>query len=148
VFFQQRGTVPSQPCRSPGTDGITSTILKELKNSICKPLAIVFNKSLNEGYVPEDWRLANVTPIFKKGVKCKPENYRPISLTSLVCKTMESILRDKIVDHLQKNNLINPSQHGFMKQKSCLTNLLEFISQRLLTKCLKTDCLRNLKPIV
>ena len=68
-----------------------------------------------------------MTPIFKKGVKCKPENYCLISLTSLVCKTMESLLWDKIVDHLQKNNLINPSQHGFMKQNSCLTNLLEFL---------------------
>ena len=68
-----------------------------------------------------------MTPIFKKGVKCKPESYCPISLTSLVCKTMESLLWDKIVDHLQKNNLINPSQHGFIKHKSCLTNLLEFL---------------------
>ena len=131
TFFDESDIIEKidkmKPTTSPGTDGITSTILKELKNIICKPLAIVFNKSLKEGYVPEDWRLANVTPIFKKGVKCKPENYRPISLTSLVCKTMESILRDKIVDHLQKNNLINPSQHGFMKQKSCLTNLLEFL---------------------
>ena len=88
-----------KPKTSPGIDGITSSILKELNNIICKPLAIVFNKSLSEGFVPEDWRLANVTTIFKKGVKCKPENYRPISLTSLVCKTTESLLRDKIVDH-------------------------------------------------
>ena len=116
-----------KPKTSPGIDGITSSILKELNNIICKPLAIVFNKSLSEGFVPEDWRLANVSTIFKKGVKCKPENYRPISLTSLVCKTTESLLRDKIVDHLQKNNLINPSEHGFMKQKSCLTNLSYFL---------------------
>ena len=116
-----------KPKTSPGIDGITSSILKELNNIICKPLAIVFNKSLSEGFVPEDWRLANVSTIFKKGVKCKPENYRPISLTSLVCKTTESLLRDKIVDHLQKNNLINPSEQGFMKQKSCLTNLSYFL---------------------
>ena len=64
-----------KPKTSPGIDGITSSILKELNNIICKPLAIVFNKSLSEGFVPEDWRLANVTTMFKKGVKCKPENY-------------------------------------------------------------------------
>jgi len=77
--------------------------------------------------VPDDWREANVTPIFKKGEKNDPANYRPVSLTSICCKIMESLLKDKIVTHLNKYDLINKSQHGFMKNKSCTTNLLEFL---------------------
>ena len=74
-----------------------------------------------------DWKLANVTPLFKKGDKSNPGNYRQISLTSVVCKLMESILRDKIVEFLEKNNIIKDSQHGFRNKRSCLTNLLDFL---------------------
>ena len=77
--------------------------------------------------VPADWKMANVTPIFKKGSKSKAENYRPVSLTSIPCKVMESIIRDEIIDHLTTNSLIKSSQHGFMKNKSCTSNLLEFM---------------------
>ena len=73
-----------------------------------------------------EWKLANVTPLFKKGDKSNPGNYRPISLTSVVCKLMESILRDKIVEFLEKNNIIRDSQHGFRNRRSCLTNVLDF----------------------
>ncbi|MCP4267589.1 MAG: reverse transcriptase family protein, partial [Candidatus Brocadiaceae bacterium] len=76
--------------------------------------------------VPEEWKLANVTPIFKKGCKSQPGNYRPISLTSVVCKLMETIIRDKIVKHLETNKLLNDTQHGFHNKRSCLTNLLDF----------------------
>ena len=80
--------------------------------------------------VPKDGKDANVTPIFKKGAKSSPDNYRPVSLTSVPCKIMESIMRDKMVDHLLENKLINNSQHGFMqKKKSCTTNLLEFLEK-------------------
>ena len=67
--------------------------------------------------VPKDGKDANVTPIFKKGAKSSPDNYRPVSLTSVPCKIMESIMRDKMVDHLLENKLINNSQHGFMQKK-------------------------------
>ena len=75
------------------------------------------------GDVPSDWRHANVTPIFKKGVKSNPGNYRPISLTSIPCKLFESLIKDGITEHLSVNALISASQHGFTKSKSCLTNL-------------------------
>jgi hypothetical protein len=78
------------------------------------------------GDVPEDWRVANVTPIYKKGSKADPSNYRPVSLTSICCKLLESIIRDNMVDHLLENNLIEDSQHGFVKGRSCATNLVEF----------------------
>jgi hypothetical protein len=82
---------------------------------------------MDTGGVPEDWKSANVTPIFKKGAKSEPGNYRPVSLTSICCKLLESMLRDVLMDHLERNKLINQSQHGFMPKKSCGTNLLEFL---------------------
>jgi hypothetical protein len=65
-------------------------------------LATIFNKSLRTGAVPADWREANVTPIFKKGNRTAPENYRPVSLTSVCCKLLESIIKDNVMKHLKK----------------------------------------------
>ena len=76
--------------------------------------------------MPNEWKLANVTPIFKKGSKSLPSNYRPISLTSVVCKMLETLIRDKLVNHLEENYLIKNTQHGFRNKRSCLTNLLDF----------------------
>lgn len=115
------------PHKSPGPDMIHPTLVKELAEQIAVPLSVIFNKSLQEGVVPPDWKLANVSPIFKKGNRTSASNYRPISLTSIICRLMESILRDAIVEHLKSNNLIRGSQHGFMPHRSCLTNLLEFL---------------------
>ena len=78
------------------------------------------------GEVPEDWRIANVVPLFKKGSRDNPGNYRPVSLTSVVGKLLEKILRDGIYSHLETNGLIGDRQHGFVKGRSCLTNLIEF----------------------
>ena len=86
-------------------------------------------KTLEEGVVPEDWRTANVSPIYKKGAKHSPGNYRPVSLTSVCCKMMESILKDDIVEHLDRHKIINASQHGFMRGKSCTSNLLHFLEK-------------------
>ena len=77
--------------------------------------------------MPTDWKHANVTPIFKKGDKLDPGNCRPISLFSQICKVLESILRDNILNHLNTHTLLLKSQHGFTKGKSCLTNLLLFL---------------------
>ena len=110
-----------------GPDKIGPRLLQELSDIISYPLSVVYTKSLAEGYVPSDWKSANITPIFKKGSKYSVGNYRPISLTSIVCKIMESILRDKIMLHIASHNIINSSQHGFLPKKSCLTNLLEYM---------------------
>lgn len=123
-----------KPNTSPGPDKISAYILKEIRDEISLPLSIIFKKSLEGGVVPDDWKKANVVPIFKKGSKSKVDNYRPISLTSLCCKIMESIIRDAIVDHLTNNDLISDNQHGFMRNRSCLTNLLEFLET--LTSCI------------
>jgi hypothetical protein len=112
-----------------GPDGVGPRILIELQDAISPALAIIFQKSLDEGVVPQDWKEANVTPIFKKGAKSVPGNYRPVSLTSVSCKVMEALLKDEITDHLELNSLLNKSQHGFMKHRSCATNLLEFLEK-------------------
>ena len=115
--------------KSPGVDGIAPKILKEKVEQISKPLAHVFNMSLREGIVPLEWKEANIIPLFKKGSRNKSVNYRPVSLTSVICKLLESIIRDHIMDFLIKHKLINSSQHGFLKSKSCLTNLLCFFEE-------------------
>jgi len=76
--------------------------------------------------VPEDWRKANVTPIFTKGKKEDPGNYRPVSLTFLPGKVMEQPILDVIIKQVEKKKVIRSSQHGFTKGKSCLTNLIAF----------------------
>ena len=112
--------------KSPGPDHFYPVILKQVKHVITKPLTIIFNKSLHTGTVPQDWKIADVTPIFKKGSRDNPSKYRPISLTSIICKILESIIRDKLTTYLEKYKLIKSTQHGFTKNRSCLTNLLEF----------------------
>jgi hypothetical protein len=112
-----------------GRDSIGPRMLKDLVAEIAPALVIIFQRSLQYGEVPEDWKTANVTPIFKKGSKAVPGNYRPVSLTSVCCKLLESILRDKMMQHLLDNNLLNQSQHGSMPGRSCCTNLLEFLEK-------------------
>ena len=115
---------------SSGPDGLSSKFLADHADILALPLVMIFNRSMDAGQVPSDWREANVTPIYKnKGAKSKPENYRPISLTSIPCKIMESIIRDKLVTYLTRNQLIKNSQHGFMARRSCATNLLEFLER-------------------
>ena len=118
-----------KPDSAPGPDRITTRFLRDYADLIAPPLTHLFNKSMQEGAVPEDWKRANVTPIFKKGVKGEPGNYRPVSLTSVPCRVMEAYIKDEIVRHLKQNKLINESQHGFMSNKSCTTNLLEFFEK-------------------
>ena len=101
--------------------------MKEIVDDISVPLAITFNLSIQDGIVPREWKNANIIPVFEKGSRCKSENYRPVSLTSVICKLLESLLRDHMVDFLTRHNLINQTQHGFLKGRSCLTNLLDFM---------------------
>ena len=97
---------------------------KEAALELSKPLAVLFQKSLDTGIVPNDWKLADVAPVFKKGDRKLPSNYRPISLTPLICKVLESVIRDKMFDYLFRNNLLANEQHGFMPRRSCVTQLL------------------------
>ncbi|GAB0210317.1 mitochondrial enolase superfamily member 1 [Grus japonensis] len=115
--------------KSMGLDGIHPRVLRELVEALTKPLSIIYQQSWLTGEVPVDWRLANVMPIHKKGRKEDPGNYRPVSLTLVPGKVMEQIILSAITWHVQENKVIWPSQHGFMKGRSCLTNLISFYDQ-------------------
>ena len=89
------------------------------------PLKIVFNKSIQEGKIPEEWKKVNVTAIFKKGDKYNPNNYSPVSLTSAVCKILETFIRDSMQNYLESQNLYSKCQYGFRRNKSSTSQLLE-----------------------
>lgn len=111
--------------KSTGVDGIHPRVLKECAAEFAKPLKLIYELSLRSGCIPRRWKLANVTPLFKKGSRLEPCNYRPISLTSIPCKVMESVIRQAMMLHLHSNRLTAPEQHGFTPKRACNTNLLE-----------------------
>ncbi|KAK4826121.1 LOW QUALITY PROTEIN: hypothetical protein QYF61_005273 [Mycteria americana] len=106
--------------------GIHPRVLRELVEVLTKPLSMLYQQSWLSREVPADWRLANATPIYKKGKNDDPGNYRPVSLTSVPGKITEQIILSAIMQHVQDNQAIRPSQHRFMKGRSCLTNLISF----------------------
>ena len=113
-----------KPDKSPGPDQLHPKMLKHC-TSLAEPLLIIFKKSLDYGLLPDDWKCSNVSPIFKKGSKSQTCNYRPVSLTSIICKLLETLIKQKLCIHLSNNALLSNHQHGFMSGRSCLSNLLE-----------------------
>ncbi|CAM4373323.1 unnamed protein product [Lepidochelys olivacea] len=115
--------------KSGGADNLHPRILKELAPEIASPLARIFNESVNSGVVLYDWRIANTVPIFKKGEISDPGNYRPVSLTSVLCTVLEKILKEKVVKDIEVNGKWDKIQHGFTKGRSCQTNLISFFEK-------------------
>ena len=116
------------PTKSPGPDGIHTRILREVSAEISQPLAHLYSRSLRSGEVPQEWKDGHITPIFKqKGSRNDPSNYRPVQLTAVISKDMESHIRDEIMKHLTSNKLISKQQHGFVDGKTCSTNLVTCI---------------------
>uniref|UniRef100_A0A8D0F006 Reverse transcriptase domain-containing protein n=1 Tax=Strix occidentalis caurina TaxID=311401 RepID=A0A8D0F006_STROC len=115
--------------KSMGPDGIHPRVLKELAGVLAKLLPIIYQQSWPTREVPTDRKSASVTSIYKKGQKDDPGNYRPVSLTSVPGKLMEQLIRSTITQHMRDNQMIRPSQHGFMKGRSCLTNLVSFYNR-------------------
>ena len=114
--------------KAAGTDGLGSSFIKQLIGVIELPLVLIFQESLRTGQVPVQRKGANVTAIFKKkGLRCEPGNYRPVSLTSKISRIFERIIRDHLVKFLEDNDLLKDSQHRFQSKRICLTNLLEFL---------------------
>ena len=114
--------------KSCGPDGVHPLILNKLSGTLAEPLAHIFQLSLSTGEVPLIWKHGTITAIFKKGRKSFPSNYRGVTLTSVVCKLLESIITEHIKNHLIANNVQDKGQHGFTKNKSTVTNLIEALN--------------------
>ena len=99
-----------------GPDRLHPRVLKETTRAVAPILQIMFSKSLENGEVPDDWKQANIAPIFKKGERYCPSNYRPVSLTCACSKLMEHIISKHLLNHLQANNILFDKQHGFRKK--------------------------------
>ncbi|XP_076037549.1 uncharacterized protein LOC143022998 [Oratosquilla oratoria] len=115
--------------KSPGPDNINARILKELRDNITPVLTELFETSIREGKLPEDWKSANVSAIHKGGDKSEVNNYRPVSLTCITCKVLESIIRDHIMEHMTRNDLFSDSQFGFLTGRSTVLQLLHVIDK-------------------
>ena len=93
--------------KAAGPDKIPAIILKQCRNVLCKPLSILFNKSITSSELPQDWKDADILPIFKSGDKQDCGNYRPISLTSIVVKILEKLILS--LPRKKENYWTNPS---------------------------------------
>jgi len=94
-------------------------ILRNCTEHLCVPLSMLFNRSLETGLLPKDWKIGHITPILKKGSKVKVNNYHPVCLTSVIIKLLESIVKDVLLSHLYHYNLLSDQQHGFLPHRSC-----------------------------
>ena len=121
--------------KASGPDEIGPQVLKNLTSTIAPILTIIYRRSYETGSIPDDWRMANVVPAYKKGKNSLPSNYRPISLTCIACKMMEHIITSSIMKHASWNSILYQLQHGFRDRRSCETQLLEF----------QADVLKNMK---
>ena len=101
------------------TDGLHPMVLSNCAGEIAEPLAIIFQESYDSSTLPPDWKAAKIVPIFKKGDKLDPKNYRPVSLTSVPCKIMDSVIKDNMISVLETNHTISNCQHGFIRGRSC-----------------------------
>lgn len=112
--------------KSMGPDDIHPYVIKSMAKVFATPITLIFQKSLETGKIPTAWKDARVTPIFKnKGSKSEASNYRPVSLTSVLCKTLEKVIRKHILNHLTTNNLLSDAQFGFRNGRSCILQLLD-----------------------
>jgi len=99
-----------------GPDGLPPILFKELAVQLAFPLSVLFNNSMSVGQIPNEWRKAIITPIAKGGLAFDVSNYRPISLTSVVCKIMERVVIKCLLLYLHQHKLISQQQHGFLTE--------------------------------
>ena len=115
--------------KSPGPDGMHPRVLSELRTVLVSPLLVIFQTSVRTGSLPAAWKDANISAIHKKGNKHIAGNYRPVSLTSIVCKLLESFVRDALIEYMKVNNLISRKQFGFLSGRSTVLQLLRVLDQ-------------------
>ncbi len=112
------------PHKGGGPDGLFSKVLKALNSHIAPVLARMFNLSRQTGQVPEDWRRVIVTPVTKTPRTTDPRQFRPTRLTSVVCKILETILKEKLLSHLSQLSLLTTRQHDFLPRRLTVTSRL------------------------
>lgn len=115
--------------KSQGPDEMNPRFVKELADVLCEPVTIIFQDSLSEGMVPDEWKKGKVIAIFKKGNKKQAGNYRPVSLTSIICKCMEKIIRNHIMKYMKQNKLFSKKQFGFINGRSTSLQLLKVLDE-------------------
>ena len=117
-----------KPDSSPGPDGLHPRILRETATVMAEHWARLFRHSLASATLPTDWCKDDIVPIFKKGPKHNPVNYRPVTLTAVPCKVCKSLIRDQMMEYLTSTEQLSSKQHGFRRKKSSVTQLLEALN--------------------
>jgi hypothetical protein len=120
-----------KPTKAAGPDRISPRVLRELAEELYQPLTTLFQNSMDSGIVPAQWKTALVSPIFKKGDKHNPANYRPVSLTAVCCKMLEHVVAKALLNHLESHKILTDNQHGFRHERSCETQLILFVDELL-----------------
>ena len=113
--------------KSSGPDGLSARLLNEMSDVIAMPVYILFKNSLQTGSIPKIWTTANITTVYKKGDKQFAGNYRPVSLTCIICKLLEKIIGESMVNHMKKYDLFSDKQHGFISGRYTVLQLLEVL---------------------
>ena len=134
-----------KPNKASGPDNIPSKFLRETAAELAPALTSLFKASLHQSKIPNDWRHARVSPLYKSGKsdRSKPANYRPISLTSISCKVMEHIICSNLMRHLDECDILTDFQHGFRRKRSCETQLVLTVDDlsRALDQGRQVDCI-------
>ena len=112
---------------SSGPDNLHPRILYETRNKLAHPLKILYETSYNSGSLPSDWRTGSIAAVHKTDNKNDPANYRPISVTCVICKIMESVIRDSIIEYFFENRFFSDKQYAFIKGRSTTLQLLRIM---------------------
>ena len=115
------------PTKSTSPFCIHPRVLKEAATELCRPIWLIYKVSLAQGKVPDCWKYGVVSPIHKGEDRHQAHNYRPITITSMLSRILEKIIKARVVDFITENNVLHKDQHGFIAGRSCLTNLLHTI---------------------
>ena len=110
--------------KAAGPDKLSGKLLKATAHEIAPVLQVIFQRSIDEGTLPQAWKEATISPVYKKECRSNPANYRPVSLTCILCKILEHIINRHILDHLDEHRILVDAQHGFRKRRSCETQLI------------------------
>ena len=131
------------PSKAMGPDELHPRILKKLAAELGPVFTYLFQQSLDTGEIPEEWSLANICPLCKKGDRALASKYPPVSLTCILCKLLEHIVYSNIMDHLEKHSLLSDRQHAFRKKHSCETQMVTVINDwaKILDKGRQVDSL-------